>query len=678
MPGSTMEFLVHPSGEPQPWTAVYNGIAYPGEVVSSYVWEPKWGEPLGGDTFFRIVFLSAAPAEPDFNLRDSRTAVCLPGKSFDLDAGPLGAEVRSIREAGAAYATRPGEGAQSLGGALAEAEQLAQQHMLDDAAQGFAEGTVIRSDKTVLQPGDLADGPVTQVWVDALAERLLADAYPLIPNDGASFPSPLDTDGVALLFQALFASHPTADALDVLRGFAPWLGLTPPGYEGCSVLDAIQEAMDAANNAVAISTLMDLLTRQVGLPRPLATLFVLVFIARNTPGVQASVGPQSNLRTRERNLFLGDRITWDVLSTLEWSHEIVSSLSTLTLLQPPTWLTVLPYAQQVVIDVSFDATGDAPFEATSEVEQQAELMSSLQALQGEVDHLSTELRSLSRVQGTPLPAALLGDMDILREVAAAGDYIGFCTMCVRRAASPTRLGGALGRVRGIKAFAAERSHYQNMVKCLEAVPVAYAPGELLLMREALLAQLALGQLVEAPSRWAALRGQGDGFIRQYITQYRAHHVEYHRQMVVLRERLDRAETRISALERLNGLAVVGPAVYPELPEAYRALEQGIHPCGVAGDNIAVDRHPICKKCGLNTGGPPPEAEVEDCLHQLGLALETKMARLREQLVGLVLDESGTPPVERFLRVLRAADVDALPNALDDRVAEFLKTLLPSQ
>ena len=44
----------------------------------------------------------------------------------------------------------------------------------------------------------------------------------------------------------------------------------------------------------------------------------------------------------------------------------------------------------------------------------------------------------------------------------------------------------------------------------------------------------------------------------------------------------------------------------------------------------------------------------------------------------MLDESGTPPVVRFLRVLRAADVDALPDALDDRVAEFLKTLLPSQ
>ena len=40
----------------------------------------------------------------------------------------------------------------------------------------------------------------------------------------------------------------------------------------------------------------------------------------------------------------------------------------------------------------------------------------------------------------------------------------------------------------------------------------------------------------------------------------------------------------------------------------------------------------------------------------------------------MLDESGTLPVVRFLRVLRAADVDAL----DDRVAEFLKTLLPSQ
>jgi hypothetical protein len=99
---------------------------------------------------------------------------------------------------------------------------------------------------------------------------------------------------------------------------------------------------------------------------------------------------------------------------------------------------------------------------------------------------------------------------------------------------------------------------------------------------------------------------------------------------------------------------------------------------VAADAIDLDAQPICEVCGLDTWDGPPEAEVEDCLHRLDLALETQMARLRERLVGLVLDESGTPPVDWFFRVLRAADVDALPDALDDRVAEFLKTLLPSQ
>jgi len=217
-----------------------------------------------------------------------------------------------------------------------------------------------------------------------------------------------------------------------------------------------------------------------------------------------------------------------------------------------------------------------------------------------------------------------------------------------------------------------------MVKYLESFPVTSAPGELLLMREALQAQLALEQLVDAPSRWPALREQGEGFIRSYRAQYRAHHLEYHRRMGVLRENLDRASARVGALERLNALPAVGPAVNPELPEAYGALEGGIKPCNVAADDIDLDVQPICEACGLDTWDGPPEGEVEDCLHQLDLALETQMSRLREKLVGLVLDESGTPPVDRLLRVLRAADVDALPDALDDRVAEFLNTLLPPQ
>jgi hypothetical protein len=195
----------------------------------------------------------------------------------------------------------------------------------------------------------------------------------------------------------------------------------------------------------------------------------------------------------------------------------------------------------------------------------------------------------------------------------------------------------------------------------------------MLIREALLAQLAFGQLLDAPSRWPALREQGEGFIRQYEVQYRAHHVEYHKQMAVLRERMDRASGRVEALERLNDLSAVDAAVNPELP-----LEQTIQPCDVAGDHIALETRSTCEACGLDTWGEPPIGDVDDCLHKLELALETQMARLRERFVGLVLDEAGTPPVERFLRVLRAADVGALPDALDDRVAEFLKTLLPPQ
>ena len=554
MPGPTLDFIIDRSGEPQPWATVYNGIEYSGEVVSADDWEPHWGELLEGDSFFRIVFLNSVPDDPTFDLYDTRTAVCLPVSALDLDAGPLGEEVRSIREAKAAYATRPSPGAEPLRGALEEAEQLARQHVLDVTTQAFAEGTGLRADGVVLQPGDVLPGPVSDVWIDALAEQLLAETYPLIPIDGAAFPTPLDAGGVALLFEALFASHPPANALECLRQFGSGLELAPPGYEDCAILDAIQEAMDAGNNEVGISTLMRDLTHQVGLSRPLATLYLLVFIARSTPAVQLSVQPSNSLKTRDGEPFLGDRITWDVLSTLKWSADIMSGLDTLSLLQPPTWRTVAPYAQQLI---TFDVAEDGA--------NQTKLMESLQTLKGEVEELSAELGFLARGQGTPMPAALLSDIEMLVEVAATSDHIEFYNLCVRRAASPSRLGEAVARVRELRPFAAESSNYQHMVKYLESVPVTLAPGDLLLMREALQAQLALEQLVDSPSRWPALREQGEGFIRSYMAQYRAHHLEYHRRMGVVRENLDRVSARVGALERLNTLPAVGPAINLELP-----------------------------------------------------------------------------------------------------------------
>jgi len=466
----------------------------------------------------------------------------------------------------------------------------------------------------------------------------------------------------------MFASHPTADALEAFRDFGPGLELAPLGYDGCPILDVIQEVMAGEGNKVGVSALMDRLTHEEGIPNPLATLYLLAFIARNTPAVQVSVHENNSIRTNEGAAFQGDCITWDVLGSIAWGPELVDALDVLSLLQPPTWRTVSPY---------FERVSGAAAESNND-EQQAKLMDSLKELAIETTEIASGLDSLSKAQGGPLPALLLTDIETLRAVAAANDFVEFYRACVQHAGSPPRLGEALDRVRGLKAFAAEGAHYQTMVAYVESVPATGRPGELMLIREALLAQLTLSQLLGAPSRWPALREQGEGFIRQYTVQYRAHHVEYHKQMAVLWERLDRASGRVGALARLNGLSAVDAAVNPELALEYSSLEQTIQPCDVAGDRIALETRSTCKECGLDTWGVPPIGDVDDCLHKLELALETQMARLRERFVGLVLDEAGTPPVERFLRVLRAADVDALPDALDDRVAEFLKTLLPPQ
>ena len=249
MPDSTLEFLLTASREPQPWTAAYNGFEFPGEVISANEWNPRWGELLVGDLFFRIVFLSAPAVDAAFELQDSRTGVCLPGTTLGMDAGPLGSEVRIFIKQKTAYDMRPRGGTDPLQSALEEAERLAQNHLLDAATQRFAAGTVTLSGGHVSGAGDIDFGPVTGYWIDILAERLLADAYPLIPIDGQSFPYPLDAPGVSLLFQAMFASHPTVDAIGILRGFGPGLELAPPDYANCPILDVIHEFMAEEGNA---------------------------------------------------------------------------------------------------------------------------------------------------------------------------------------------------------------------------------------------------------------------------------------------------------------------------------------------------------------------------------------------------------------------------------------------
>lgn len=91
-----------PLGERVPFTCQHLGLEYPGEVVRADTWSPRWGNPLNGEVYFRVVLRQRRGGlEPV--LRDPRIAVCLPASGQYRRRSRLATEVSTTRETQAVY-----------------------------------------------------------------------------------------------------------------------------------------------------------------------------------------------------------------------------------------------------------------------------------------------------------------------------------------------------------------------------------------------------------------------------------------------------------------------------------------------------------------------------------------------------------------------------------------------
>ena len=87
---------------------------------------------------------------------------------------------------------------------------------------------------------------------------------------------------------------------------------------------------------------------------------------------------------------------------------------------------------------------------------------------------------------------------------------------------------------------------------------------------------------------------------------------------------------------------------------------------------------MCQACGLRLTDDPPVRLVEENLTSLEEALREQNRRLSAFAIGQVLEQPDTAMVDKFLKVLRAGDLETLADVLDDRVTTFLRTFLRQQ
>ena len=662
-------FITESTGQARPWRVVYSGMEYLGEVISASSWDPAWGRPLVGQIFFRIIFLTTHQRESGFILDDPRIAVCMPRGRRDGTKTSVAQGLRSISEARAIYSAGRGAETAQFRSILGEQEAVLQAQLLQGFARDYRTGRIIAATGVSLDPAAIFREALPQEWIQEIADALLSRAYPHLPLDSIRFAAPLSSVHVGRLFEGLFAPQPSPEARQTLQVYGPGLGLEPPDFERTPLLEPIRLALEAGGGSVSAGSLLERLTHHEGLPLPLATLSVLVFVARNRPAVELALVSEHPLQSRTGGPFLGSRVTWDLLPELAWDEAMAAFFDTLRLLQPMSWRAVLPYAEALLPGLG------GPADGRGEPAQQQDFLGTLGALRDEQRGIRGGLQRLSFTLSQPIPSEILERLDLIAAVSEAENPGAFYSACAQAGATPSFVREARDTLPRLRALVRVVDEVVAARQYLEDISLGGALPDLAADLASCLAQFDLGSLTGDTPQWPFLRAGVNQFRQRYATIYRDHHTRYHREVLDRRRELARVLPRLEALERLNTLDELGPPVAPDLPARFRRLSDGLQPCTVSADQLDLANRPVCAICGLSLAQEPPGVQVREALEELEGALQEQNRRLSALAIRYVLQQPDTALVDKFLKVVSASDLAALADVLDDTVMTFLRTFV---
>jgi hypothetical protein len=191
----------------------------------------------------------------------------------------------------------------------------------------------------------------------------------------------------------------------------------------------------------------------------------------------------------------------------------------------------------------------------------------------------------------------------------------------------------------------------------------------------LAAELGPRILAANPRNLDALEARFQKFKWTYVQRYRIAHANWRVEMERTRAIADDLRQHLDALARLNAIAALGLPEGEELSAQAAAASRCVVVCGLQGQ-LAPDLSPRCPSCSYPLGAATPLRELSDLIERTGRALAAKLTALSHSAIARIISEHDREHrLAGFLKVIQAAQTEALVRVLDDRLARYLSQLL---
>ena len=675
---------LYPPGEPQPFGVTFRGLRYRGEVIRSDHWDPDWGLPLEGDDYFRIVLLGYRRQVVSGDIHDSRIAVCIPGRRPSREQQHVDSELTTTRETQALYVTQRRPDTEVVRKYLERQGEELEVRLATEEAARYARGRI--ESPTVFASGiqEYFASPDLDTWFDGIAIALLSWAYPALPVDSSLFPGPMALKDIADTYEAIFATNKEGKA--PLGEFGPGLGLSKPqsplDFEPveCQVFQQIRAVLDSHNGEVQWKDVHLQLAHASGLTRPLATLYLLVFVYYGQPETEFLLAPDHHLAFRDGRPVRGSRLTREFISYLsvgddhdEWGSVLAQGIGVLRLYHGEvSWNDSLPYTSLLSQGLTESEEG-----SLAVGEQERELLDSLHELAGDLREAGRVLETLARELPSPNYERLRSDMQRLWEVCEGNDFRKVYHLARGAFPAPQDLLETLDLVRRILYIGESLEEIVDMKSYLDGAEILSGYTQLSFDRSALMEEMSLSFLLSGIQGWPTVKAHIHEYKARYGRAYASHHTYYQREAYRLSESLEDSRLKLNALVLLNTVKELGEPVGTDLEQRHSNLERGIWPCDVEPGDIPVARISRCGNCLMALGEKPPVQDVESLLRDLDRALGEQNRRLSRVLVDRILNNMVDERLENFLKIVRSSDLSALSNTISDELVVFIRRLLRS-
>lgn len=664
-----------PLGERVPFSCQHLGIEYPGEVVRAETWSPRWGLPLNGDVYFRVVLLRQRRGGLEPAIQDPRIAVCLPAAGLYRRRSRLATEVSTTRETQAVHLAQKDTEADLIRQTLRRRLDELEDQLLGEDSVRYSEGQVIAGNGLAPQTENFFAGMDPNAWFSRLAGWLLNQAYPDLPLELGKLPDPIGPDLAGKAFANFFNQHYVSS--DWMEQLGPALGLTGAldQEDSSPVFQLIRSQISQQNEPLSWPELHRYLAHQVGLTNNLATMFLLVFLHGHRPQIAVEMHQGHQIALLDGRPLLTGRITPDLIPALRWDQRISQWAGRMYSINnagdKTNWNDALQHLAALSPRINPAVTEDAiraqeqilleDLKLSTQALVQARGLAESSAWSVGQDHekigLIEALDRLSAVQGDDFRAVY----DSIR-----GTYSDF-----RRWESDLAV---------LRDFAGLARFSEDIASALEFLMHADVPPEsqpeLFVDRQALLASLSVGSLAESRKRnQDVVMRDVAGFKVRYLSAYRSHHEKLRNQLAVYRRDFELTQLKLKALALLNTLPELGQPTGTGLEASMDELGPEPSPCLVAEPDIQRDASPWCGSCRLKLDYKLPVDQLARLMAALEMDLGAKNRQLSSFLVERILQGKQDERLDDLLKIVQASDLSALSNTITAELVGFIQGII---